>query len=205
MSPDPRALATALAAVHRSGEAREGPRLIDYAESPRVDDWTLRSALVRVAQPEPVRAGAVLELLRRTDGALAPHRRRLDRDLVPTLPTLTPEAPDPGRAPVEDRVWDARTADLARVSVRFAGGDEVVAAYAAAEGLDDDEAALVPLLRPAVELDSLADVLAAWAAERPGPPPVERIDRSCSAVYSMLAAAGVPREDSRGLKGGRRG
>lgn len=41
-----------------------------YAEVPRDGDWTLRSALVRFAQPEPVRAGAVLELVRRTDGAL---------------------------------------------------------------------------------------------------------------------------------------
>ncbi len=53
-------------------------RLLAYAEAPRQDDWTLRSALVRYAQPEPLRASAVLELVRRTDGALHPHARRLE-------------------------------------------------------------------------------------------------------------------------------
>ena len=48
------------------------PSLIDYAERGRTGDWTLRSALVRYAQPEPARAGAVLELVRRTDAALKP-------------------------------------------------------------------------------------------------------------------------------------
>ena len=43
---------------------------LGIGDVPRRDDWTLRAALVRFAQPEPVRAGAVLELVRRTDGAL---------------------------------------------------------------------------------------------------------------------------------------
>ena len=44
--------------------------LLGFADSPRDEDWSLRAALVRFAQPEPTRAGAVLELVRRTDGAL---------------------------------------------------------------------------------------------------------------------------------------
>jgi hypothetical protein len=44
--------------------------LLGYAERPRVGDWSLRGALVRYAQPRPALAGAVLELVRRTDGAL---------------------------------------------------------------------------------------------------------------------------------------
>lgn len=52
--------------------------LIDYAERPRAGGWSLRSALVRYAQPEPARAGAVLELVRRTDGALKPFVKVLD-------------------------------------------------------------------------------------------------------------------------------
>ncbi|MFP5320565.1 MAG: hypothetical protein ACLGIC_01825 [Acidimicrobiia bacterium] len=43
---------------------------VGFADAPRDRDWSLRSALVRFAQPEPTRAGAVLELVRRTDGAL---------------------------------------------------------------------------------------------------------------------------------------
>lgn len=130
-------------------------RLVDYAESPRVDDWTLRSALVRLAQPEPVRAGAVLELIRRTDAALAPHRRRLERDEVTT--------------------------------------------NTAVEAVGDEDPDLVALLRPAVVLDALADVLTAWAAERSGPPPVAEVDRACSTAFELLEAAGAPAD------GGRRG
>ena len=53
--------------------------LIDYAEAERAGGWSLRSALVRYAQPEPVRAGAVLELIRRLDAALAPHRSKIEK------------------------------------------------------------------------------------------------------------------------------
>jgi hypothetical protein len=52
-----------------------GRRLVDYAESARDGDWSLRSALVRYAQPEPTRAGAILELVRRTDRVLRPDKR----------------------------------------------------------------------------------------------------------------------------------
>lgn len=41
----------------------------DLSERPRVDDWSFRAALVRFAQVEPVRAGAVLELIRRFEWA----------------------------------------------------------------------------------------------------------------------------------------
>jgi hypothetical protein len=47
----------------------------DYAEKARVGDWSLRSALVRFAQPEPERAAEVLHLVRRLDAVL-PHRDR---------------------------------------------------------------------------------------------------------------------------------
>lgn len=53
--------------------------IIDYAERARIGDWTLRSALVRYAQPEPARASAVLELIRRTDGALKTHARAIEQ------------------------------------------------------------------------------------------------------------------------------
>ena len=53
--------------------------LIDYAETERVGQWSLRSALVRYAQPEPVRAGHVLELVRRLDAALGPSRSMLEK------------------------------------------------------------------------------------------------------------------------------
>ena len=60
-------------------EPRELAHLIDFAERPRVRDWSLRAALVRYAQPEPVRANRILELVRRMEWALRSHRRAVER------------------------------------------------------------------------------------------------------------------------------
>jgi hypothetical protein len=51
--------------------------LADLAERPRATGWSLRAALVRYAQPEPVRSSAILELVRRFDFALKPHSKVL--------------------------------------------------------------------------------------------------------------------------------
>jgi len=45
--------------------------LVDFAERPRVDYWSLRSALVRYAQPEPQRVSDLLDVVRRVEWALA--------------------------------------------------------------------------------------------------------------------------------------
>ena len=55
-------------------------RLVDFAERPRTRDWSLRSALVRYAQPEPQRVNDILELVRRGDAALGKNASKLDRD-----------------------------------------------------------------------------------------------------------------------------
>ncbi len=52
--------------------------LIDYAERPRVDDWSLRAALTRYAQPQPQRVGDLLELVRRIEFAMASHRKVIE-------------------------------------------------------------------------------------------------------------------------------
>lgn len=195
--PDPEALAAILARAHHrpTDGLPDGPRLVDYAESARVGDWTLRSALVRFAQPEPTRAGAVLELIRRTDGALKPHRRRLEASLVPTHPALGPElVTGDGIPDGAERRSDARAADLARSAVRFPDGDVVVAAYAAAEGMGADELDAVALLTVALELDDLAEVLARWAEAHQDPPPVDVVDERAAAAFQHLTALGVPRE-----------
>ena len=59
-----------------------------YADVARDGDWTLRSALVRFAQPEPVRAGVVLELVRRTDGALKRAGEAGAEELAPVVAEL---------------------------------------------------------------------------------------------------------------------
>ena len=55
-------------------------RLVDLSEWPRAQGWSLRAALVRYAQPQPVRAAAILEVVRRVDAALAGQRRSLEKD-----------------------------------------------------------------------------------------------------------------------------
>ncbi|MCO8126520.1 hypothetical protein NHL50_04815 [Acidimicrobiia bacterium EGI L10123] len=198
--PSPEAVAAALARAHAEPATGlpDGHRLVDYAESSRTGDWSLRSALVRFAQPEPTRAGAVLELIRRTDGALKPHRRRLEAAAAPTHPGLAPDLfeDDGGQLAVRDdaeRVLDAPAADLARAVLRLPDGDSVVAAYADTAG-EDPTFDAVPLLVVALELDAVADELVAWARVHDGPPPVDVVDERAAAAFSRLAALGVPRE-----------
>lgn len=62
--------------------------LLDYSERPRVDDWSLRSALTRYAQPQPARVGALLELVRRIEFGLKPHVKALEKGDVPDDPLV---------------------------------------------------------------------------------------------------------------------
>jgi len=55
-------------------------QVLDLAERPRADSWSLRAALTRYGQPQPERASAILELVRRAESALRPHAKRLQRD-----------------------------------------------------------------------------------------------------------------------------
>lgn len=61
-------------------EPAELARLLELAERPRVDDWSLRAALTRYAQPQPQRVGDLLELVRRMEGAIRPHHKALERE-----------------------------------------------------------------------------------------------------------------------------
>jgi hypothetical protein len=60
-------------------EPRQLARLLDFAERPRDHDWSLRAALCRYAQPQPVRVGTVLDLVRRIEFALKPHAKTVAR------------------------------------------------------------------------------------------------------------------------------
>lgn len=196
------AVARILAERHRDPAPPEPERsILNLAESPRIDDWSLRSALVRLAQPEPVRAGAVLEIVRRCQGALHPLARALERHTVWTGPELGPGSVT-GSA---DGGWtladggspraDIRVVDLARL----AGGDpaalDVLAgAYGAEAPLGPEESAALGLVAVAVAIDGLADDLAAWAVSAAGPPPVAAVDAVCRRLASELDRLGVPRE-----------
>ena len=61
-------------------EPPELGRLVDYAERPRTDDWSLRSALVLYALPQPQRVNDILVQVRRVDRALGKQSKRLERE-----------------------------------------------------------------------------------------------------------------------------
>lgn len=60
-------------------EPPELARLVDFAERPRVEDWSLRAALVRYAQPEPQRVNDLLDRVRRLEFALGPHSKTIEQ------------------------------------------------------------------------------------------------------------------------------
>jgi hypothetical protein len=61
-------------------EPPELARLVDFSERPRTDDWSLRSALVRYAQPQPQRVNDILDLVRRVEWALGKQSKRVERE-----------------------------------------------------------------------------------------------------------------------------
>ena len=152
--------------------------LVHYAETTRKGDWSLRSALVRLAQPEPVRAGAVLELVRRCDASLSPFGSRLENHRVSELAKLRH---DDGE--------------------HFA---ELLEGYQAESPLSDEEVAALPYLGVALTLEELAVVLSDWAAAGAAdPPPCENVDVLCATAFERLEALGVPREEQPGPPGRR--
>lgn len=58
-------------------------RLADVAERPRAGDWSLRAALVRYGQRDPIRVQQLLECVRRYEGAVKPHLKHLQKGEVP--------------------------------------------------------------------------------------------------------------------------
>jgi hypothetical protein len=76
-------------------EPPELARLLDFAERPRADEWSLRAALVRYAQPEPERAARLLEVVRRAEGALHRHSKLLEREGPAIWATLSDDPPSP--------------------------------------------------------------------------------------------------------------
>jgi hypothetical protein len=61
-------------------EPAELAQLIDFAERPHTENWSLRAALVRYASPQPQRVNDLLELVRRIQAALDAQSTILQRD-----------------------------------------------------------------------------------------------------------------------------
>ena len=193
-----------LAERHAEGSAPPVPEvsLVNYAESPRAGDWTLRSAMTRLAQPEPLLVDTIAPLVRRLDAVLHYVARPLEKTTVTcdralSLATVDDEPVDP--------YPDTRVADLARLADEAgADGGAVIDGYAAIAPLGEAETSALPLLGVALAVDRLADALVEWALVAPAPAPVELVTATCASVQARLDDLGVPVEDGPPPRGGRR-
>jgi hypothetical protein len=77
-------------------EPPELAALLDVAERPRTNDWSLRAALTRYAQGEPERVGALLEVVRWVEFALRPHLKAIRKDGPGTWAALQGGGDAPG-------------------------------------------------------------------------------------------------------------
>ncbi len=196
-----------LAERHKALAPRGGARvaadrsrsLLNFSEVAYDDDWSLRSALCRLAQPEPVRVGRVLESTRRLEVVLHHAQRALERHGAYCLrpasrlagAVIDPPPEASGHYP------GVRTADLARMVESGFAADSLVSSYAAVEGIEplgEEERVAIPLLGVAVRFEDLAATLTAWAAQGSTNRPVEAFDQACDEIESRLDALGVPRE-----------
>lgn len=107
-------------------EPAELARLVDFAERSRLEDWSMRAALVRYAQPEPQRVDDLLDVVRRTEFALAQHTRVLRRDGVALWAALEGDPVGRDHAHLVELLGVARELDalgdvLARWAVDISG------------------------------------------------------------------------------------
>ena len=202
-----RAAGQALAARHRAtGPAEPDPAVsvLNYAEMGRTGDWSLRSAMVRLALPEPMIVVEVANHIRRLDTVLHHVATPLAKQTVScdraiSLGTVDGEPIDP--------YPDTRIADVARLAASAGPvGDVVVESYVGEVELTQEERVALPLVGVALQLDSLAELLADWAITAPATPPVADVRAAAAAVKARMDELGVPVEDGGPPRGrGRRG
>jgi len=176
-----------------------GRSLLNFSEVTGVGDWSLRSALCRMAQPEPVRVGRVLESVRRLDAVLHHFRPALEQQ-----PAFCERPVDDSGT--TDRYPDVRTADIARLAADGFEIDSILTGYTEDDAIapvDDEERAALPILVAAVRFERLSAVLTGWAHQGPGHQPIELFDRACDDIEALLDRLGVPRETGPPGPGGR--
>ena len=188
-------------------EAIEPSRsLLNYAEMPHTGDWTLRSALVRLAQRDPARVGTLLQVMRRIDGPLHHVTRTLQDNPAICDEALASNDWDPdeliGERPLVPYP-DIRTADLARVVAAGFDSAAITAGYDSVAPLEREEALAIPLLAEAARFDLLARRLAVWADGDRSDPPLDALDRLSAEGAQRLDALGVPEETGPPTRGGR--
>lgn len=135
--------------------------LVDHAERPRAGDWSLRAALVRLAQFEPGLVRDLMEPIRRLDHALHTHRARLAGD-GPALWAVLTEGGDPADEEAE------RIVALLHVALDLDALADLVVAWA------QDRTGPMPtdaVARTAAEVSRRLDDLGVEREDRGGPPP----------------------------------
>jgi hypothetical protein len=180
--------------------------LLNYAEAPHDNDWTLRSALVRLAQRDPARVGALLQVSRRLDAPLHHVARALRAEPAICDEAMAAPSWDPdtvlGDAPAKPYP-DVRIADLARAVAAGNDIDAVLAGYRESTPLGREEELAVPLLAEAARFDLLARGLARWASSDLADPPLDAIDRVTTEVAGRLDELGIPEETGPPPRGAR--
>lgn len=142
-------------------EPPELAQLLDFAERPRVQGWSLRSALVRYAQADPVRVSQVLELVRRIEAAWQPHTKLLVQQGPEVWATLD-GGPPPDAEPQALLVGLLGAArDLDEMADR-------VAAWAVDRSPDRPDAVVDAAV---ADVTKRLDAMGVAREERQGPPP----------------------------------
>jgi hypothetical protein len=135
-------------------EPPELARLVDFSERARTDDWSLRSALVRYAQPQPERVNDVLDLVRRVEWALGKQSKRVEREGASLWSAL--ESGDDG----DDLVA------LLRAAQELDGLGDVVVAWAVDRTGESPDARVDAVV---ADVGRRLDALGVPHEERPGP------------------------------------
>ena len=92
-------------------EPAELAQLIDFAERPHTENWSLRAALVRYAQPQPQRVNDLLDLVRRIQAALGAQSATLQRNGTEIWDALEHDTRPPDVAPLVELLDAAREID----------------------------------------------------------------------------------------------
>jgi hypothetical protein len=129
-------------------------RLVDFSERARTDDWSLRSALVRYAQPQPQRVNDILDLVRRVEWALGKQSKRVEREGAELWSAL--ESGDDGDELVA----------LLRAAQELDGLGDVVVAWAVDRSGESPDARVDAVV---TDVGQRLDALGIPHEERPGP------------------------------------
>jgi hypothetical protein len=135
-------------------------QLVDFAERPHTEDWSLRAALVRYAQPQPQRVNDVLDLVRRTEWALGQHAALFQREGAALWQALEDDtSPDDAR--------QAHVVDLLRVARELDRLGDVLAKWAVDISGDRPDAVVDAAI---ADVATHLDELGVPHEQRPPPP-----------------------------------